>query len=98
LEPDTVPEVFPIESNAMSDSESLTSLSVEELEALADAQLVLTTQARLDELLARHAAQQLTAAELQELDRQLQQTDQLMILKTRARYTLSRLNVEALGS
>lgn len=82
----------------MSDSESLTSLSIGELEALADAQLVLTTQARLDELLARHAAQQLTAAELQELDRQLQQTDQLMILKTRARYTLSRLNVEALGS
>ena len=82
----------------MSDSESLTSLSIAELEALADAQLSPTTQARLDDLLARHAAQQLTADELQELDRRLQQTDQLTILKTRARYTLSRLNVEALGS
>ena len=89
---------LPVENLLMSDSETLTSLSFEELEALADSQLSLSAQSRLDDLLARHAGRQLTPAECQELDRRLQQADQLTILKTRARYTLSRLNVEALGS
>ncbi len=82
----------------MSDSEALTSLSIEELEALADSQLALTAQARLDDLLSRHVDQQLTPEEHRELDRQLQQSDQLTILKTRARYTLSQRKVEAFGS
>ena len=87
-----------VEDLLMSDSESLTNLSLEELEALADSQLALTAQARLDDLLARHAERQLTAEERQELDRRLRQTDQLTILKTRARYTLSQRNVETVGS
>lgn len=82
----------------MSDSEALTSLSIEELEALADSQLALSAQARLDDLLSRHADQQLTPEEHRELDRHLQRSDQLTILKTRARYTLSQRKVEALGS
>ena len=93
-----VPGYLPVENILMSDSESLTSLSLEELEALADSQLSLLAQARLDDLLARHAEQQLTPGECQELDRRLRQADQLTILKTRARYTLTQLNVEALGS
>ena len=82
----------------MSDSEALTSLSIEELEALADSQLASTAQARLDDLLSRHVDQQLTPEEHRELDRQLLQSDQLTILKTRARYTLSQRKVEAFGS
>ncbi len=82
----------------MSDPEALTSLSIEELEALADSQLALTAQTRLDDLLARHAEQKLATEELRELDRRLQQSDQLTILKTRARLTLSQWKLEAVGS
>jgi hypothetical protein len=82
----------------MSDPEALTSMSVEELEALADSQLAPTAQARLDDLLARHAEKQLAPEERQELDRLLQQIDQLTILKTRARYTLSQRHAETAGS
>lgn len=70
-------------------SELLTSLSVEELEALADGQLAPASQARLDDLLARRKASPLSVQEEADLDSFLQKTDQLTILKTRARYTLS---------
>lgn len=71
-----------------SDSEIMTGLSHVELEALADSQMALSLQAHLDDLLARNAENQLSASELAELDRLLQQVDLLTVLKTRARYTL----------
>jgi hypothetical protein len=73
------------------DPELLTNLSLDELAALADSQLTLTTQAHLDELLARNAQGKLSPEEVSELDQLLQKVDQLTILKTRARYTLKQL-------
>jgi hypothetical protein len=76
-------------------TEILTGLSVEELEALADGLLAPAAQAQLDELLARQKAKLLSAEEEQHLDRMLQQVDQLTILKTRARYTLNQQRLTA---
>jgi hypothetical protein len=73
--------------NIMNDAQLLTGLSIDELEALADGLLVPAAQARLDELLARRNESALSASEEVELDRLLRKTDQLRILKTRARYT-----------
>ena len=70
------------------DPELLKGLSDDELEALAESELALSAQARLDDLLARNAENQLPSAEQTELDRLLKQVDQLTVLKTRARYTL----------
>jgi hypothetical protein len=81
-----------------SSSELLTGLSVDELEALADSILAPAAQARLDDLLARKKEKALSAQEERELDILLHKTDQLTILKTRARYTLSQANAEATGS
>ena len=75
------------------DSEMLTSLSVAELEALADGLLAPARQARLDELLARNGEGSLAEDERRELDRLLELADQLTLLKTRARYTLGQLKV-----
>lgn len=72
------------------DADFLVGLSVAELEALADSLLAPAAQAQLDDLLARQKERTLAPAEEQQLDRLLQQVDQLTILKTRARYTLSR--------
>lgn len=74
----------------MSDAELLAGLSVEELEALADSLLAPAAQARLDDLLARRNERALSADEDIELDRLLRKTDQLTILKTRARYALKK--------
>ena len=82
----------------MSSSELLTSLSVEELEALAESLLAPAAQARLDDLLTRRKEAPLSAAEDSELDRLLRKTDQLTILKTRARYTLNQTKAETAGS
>ena len=76
------------------DPELLVGMSIDELEALADTLLAPAAQQRLDDLLARQKEKQLTAAEEQELDRLLQQLNQLTILKTRARYTLNHKNGE----
>lgn len=76
----------------------LTSLSVAELEALADGLLVPARQARLDELLAKNGEGSLAGDERRDLDRLLELADRLTLLKTRARYTLSHLNVESAGS
>jgi hypothetical protein len=70
-------------------SELLVGLSVEELEALADSLLASAAQARLDDLLPLRKEKLLSAGEERELDGLLQKTDQLTILKTRARYTLN---------
>ena len=71
------------------DPEQLLGMSVEELEALADSLLAPSAQDRLDDLLARQKESVLSAVEEQELAGLLQKVDQLTILKTRARYTLS---------
>ena len=82
----------------MADSDLLTGLSVEELEALADSLLAPSAQARLDNLLMRRKEGPLSVDEESELDRLLRKSDQLTILKTRARYTLSQTKAEAAGS
>jgi hypothetical protein len=73
------------------DTECLIGLSQAELQALAGSTLAPAAQTYLNDLLARNAETPLSADEIVELDRQLVQVDQLTILKTRARYTLSRL-------
>ena len=79
-------------------TELVTSLSLEELEALAECQLAPTAQARLSDLLERRREKTLAADECVELDRLLSQTDQLMLLKTRARYTLSHMPAGVSGA
>ena len=71
------------------DPDLLFDLSQDELTALANSQLAPITQSRLDELLAQQNEHPLTNQETEELDHLLFQIDQLTILKTRARYTLS---------
>ena len=78
-----------------SDPDTLLGLSDGELEALAEGMLALSTQSRLDELLARSKEQQLSLEESAELDRLLARVDQLNLVKTRARYTLRRQQVGA---
>ena len=75
------------------DPELLSSLSVEELEALADGLLAPGAQARLDQLVSKLNDGPLSDVERQELDQMLQSADQLTILKTRARYTLNQLKI-----
>ncbi len=70
------------------DVELLTSLSDEELEALANSTLAAASQNRLDELLAENADNELDDAGRAELESLLARVDQLTIVKTRARYTL----------
>ena len=79
-------------------AEILAGLSVAELEALADGLLAPAHQARLDELLSKNAQRSLDDPERNELDRLLNSADQLTLLKTRARYTLTQLNLAAAGS
>lgn len=79
----------------MNDSELLTDLSVEELEALADNLLAPAAQAQLDGLRVRRREGAISADEELELDRLLCKIDQLTILRTRARYTLDRLTAKA---
>jgi hypothetical protein len=86
------------ERKVSSDSELLVGLSVDELEALADSLLAPAAQARLDSLLAHKSEKQLSPDAERELDRLLQKVDQLTILKTRARYTLSQGRAGATGT
>lgn len=74
--------------NVNSNSELLTSLDFDELEALADSKLAPSAQDRLSELLAKNNDGKLTGDEAKELDLLISRSDQLTILKTRARYTL----------
>ena len=84
-----VDEYHRLASLSVIDSDLLVGLSQAELQALAQSALAPGDQARLDDLLARHAETQLSPEELAELDRFLEQIDHLNILKTRARYTLN---------
>ena len=72
-----------------SDPEILIGLSEAELQALAHSILASAEQSRLDDLLTRNTEGQLSETEQAELDRLLNDIDQLTILKTRARYTLA---------
>ena len=73
-----------------SDLEVLTSLNADELHALAESNLAPSSQAKLDELLARNENQKLGPEETKALDELLAKVDHLNILKTRARFTLRR--------
>lgn len=75
---------------ASTDPELLVGLSQSELQALAQSALAPADQTRLDDLLARQAEGELSPHENTQLDALLEQVDQLNILKTRARYTLTR--------
>jgi hypothetical protein len=72
-----------------SDPEILIGLSEAGLQALAHSILAPAAQSRLDDLLTRNTEAQLSETEQMELDRLLNDIDQLTILKTRARYTLA---------
>ncbi len=77
------------------DTELLTGVSLDELEALAAGVLVPSAQHRLDELTAGVKQRTLSAADSAELDDLLNKVDQLNLLKARARYTLDRLGTGA---
>jgi len=79
------------------DVELLTSLSDEELEALANSTLAPASQDRLDELLAKNAKNELEESGQAELECLLAKVDQLTIVKTRVLYTL-RQQAEATGA
>ena len=79
------------------DVDLLTSLSDEELEALANSTLAPASQNRLDELLAKNTENELDDSGQAELECLLAGVDQLTIVKTRARYTL-RQQAEATGA
>jgi hypothetical protein len=70
------------------DPELLVGLSDAELEVLADSMLVPRQQDRLSHLLQLNREGGLSAEEEQELDRLLEQIDQMNVLKARALYTL----------
>lgn len=74
------------------DSECLIGLSRDELEALAESMLSTSKQEQLNELLNRNTEAQLSTQETESLERLLAQIDRLTILKTRARYTLKKLD------
>ncbi len=73
------------------DPEYLIGLNIEELKALATCNLALTDQNHLDQLIDRNTENSLSEGELDDLDDLLEKVDHLTILKTRARYTLTRL-------
>lgn len=70
------------------DPELLMGLSDTELEVLADGMLVPRLQERLNRLLQLNREGSLSAEEEQELNRLLEQIDQMNVLKARALYTL----------
>ncbi|TWH55214.1 hypothetical protein CAL7102_03334 [Dulcicalothrix desertica PCC 7102] len=73
------------------DEEILTGMSVEELQALAESELSIKAQNKLNDLLVRNKENELSLEETTSLDNLLVQIDQLNIIKTRARYTLHKL-------
>ena len=70
-------------------SELLVSLSLEELEALANSALTIADQQYLDSLLTKNKDSQLSEEESQNLDKLLARVDQLNLLKARAQSTLN---------
>lgn len=74
-----------------SDTELLTNLSIDELQALAESMLAPKEQEELERLLVKNKETQLSADENDLLDEMLAKIDRLNIIKTRARYTLNQL-------
>lgn len=74
-----------------SDTELLTNLSIDELQALAESMLAPKEQEELERLLVKNKETQLSADENDLLDKMLAKIDRLNIIKTRARYTLNQL-------
>ncbi|MBW4443686.1 MAG: hypothetical protein KME10_21135 [Plectolyngbya sp. WJT66-NPBG17] len=72
--------------------ELLTSLSIEELQILAEGIISPQKQSQLENWLERNTTDSLTPEEAEQFDRLLTQIDQLNILKARARLTLHHLN------
>jgi hypothetical protein len=77
------------------DTELLTGVSIDELEALAAGVLIPASQVRLTELTAGAKRESLSADEAAELDDLLHKVDQLNLLKARARYTIDQLGAKA---
>jgi hypothetical protein len=75
------------------DPELLIGLRPVELQALSECRLTVTEQTRLSELLDRNSDGALSSEESIELERLVEYTDQLTLLKTRARHTLRQLTV-----
>jgi hypothetical protein len=75
------------------DPELLIGLRPVELQALSECRLTVMEQARLSELLDRNSDGALSSEESIELERLVEYTDQLTLLKTRARHTLRQLTV-----
>jgi hypothetical protein len=73
------------------DPELLIGLRPLELQALSECRLTVTEQTRLSELLDRNSDGALSSEESIELERLVEYTDQLTLLKTRARHTLRQL-------
>ncbi|WP_017652592.1 hypothetical protein [Fortiea contorta] len=86
-----LPTYYKLVKSLTADTEILTDLSLDELEALAAGMLSPTAQVQLDDLLVRNAENKLSVDETAILDHLLAQVDQLNILKTRAKYTLNHL-------
>lgn len=80
------------------ETEILTGVSVDELEALAAGVLVPTAQQRLDDLVNLAKQNHLSEGEGRELDTLLHQVDQLNLLKARARYTIHQLGAKVLST
>jgi hypothetical protein len=76
-----------------SDPAPLSSLSQAELRVLADAAVAPGRQATLHDLLEKNRGGALSAAEEVKLDTLLEETDQVALLKARARYTLNLMRV-----
>ncbi|WP_200892564.1 hypothetical protein [Aliterella atlantica] len=74
------------------DPECLIGLSRDELEALAESVLSTSQQEQLNSLLIQNSEGQLSAQETIVLDVILSQVDKLTILRTRARYTLKKMD------
>lgn len=73
------------------DPELLIGLRSVELQALSECRLTVTEQSRLSDLLDRNSDGALSSEEAIELERLVEYTDQLTLLKTRARHTLHQL-------
>lgn len=74
------------------DPECLIGLSRDELEALAESVLSISQQEQLNSLLVKNSEGRLSAQETIILDLTLAQIDKLTILRTRARYTLKKMD------
>ena len=72
----------------LEDEDLLSNINLAELQALSAIALAQPLQTQLSDLLDRNSEHQLSPEDLIQLDRILEQVDQLNLLKARARYTL----------